>query len=208
MRAEKVAESKVLLLKVHRWMRKRQNSRPGNPFPFPPPPATCLGWGAALQSGACRLAAAYSPFPFCHFNIFNFFCTNMQCHIVSNSLSCSFPTNFLGHSCKSRHILSSEACLPEPQPVCLARTDFAVGSVGCSASASARLCLHFYLYFIFNWLAAATPTWGATWTELCSWSLCALQPFIRVIYFLTSWFHSICLPRFQWLLLPATATAT
>lgn len=146
MRAEKVAESKVLLLKVHRWMRKRQNSRPGNPFPFPPSSATCLDWGAALQSGACRLAAAYSPFPFCHFNIFNFFCTNMQCHIVSNSLSCSFPTNFLGHSCKSRHILSSEACLPEPepQPVCLARTDFAVGSVG-SALFAFLFVFHFQL---------------------------------------------------------------
>lgn len=145
---------------------KKAKQSPGQPVSFSTLLCHLPRLRAALQSGACRLAAAYSPFPFCHFNIFNFFCTNMQCHIVSNSLSCSFPTNFLGHSCKSRHILSSEACLPEPQPVCLARTDFAVGSVGCSASASARLCLHFYLYFIFNWLAAATPTWGATWAEL------------------------------------------
>lgn len=144
MRAEKVAESKVLLLKVHRWMRKRQNSRPGNPFPFPPPSATCLDWGAALQSGACRLAAAYSPFPFCHFNIFNFFCTNMQCHIVSNSLSCSFPTNFLGHSCKSRHILSSEAC----QPACLLSPHWlCCGECGllCSALFAFLFVFHFQL---------------------------------------------------------------
>lgn len=176
---------------------KRQNSRPGNPFPLLPSSATCLGWWAELQSGACRLAAAYSPFPFCHFNIFNFFCTNMQCHIVSNSLSCSFPTNFLGHSCKSRHILPSEACLLSPHWLCC-------GEFGLLCLGSALFA--FLFVFHFQLTGSSDSYLGATWAELCSWSLCALQPFIRVIYFLTSWFHSICLPRFQWLLLPATAT--
>lgn len=98
---------------------KKAKQSPGKPVSFSTLLCHLPRLRAALQSGACRLAAAYSPFPFCHFNIFNFFCTNMQCHIVSNSLSCSFPTNFLGHSCKSRHILSSEACLPAWASACL-----------------------------------------------------------------------------------------